>query len=69
MVPSGRLRSITIGDQLHDRHQVVHTLALGTYSTIGLVRDQQFNEHFAVKVSSTNLSLLELSVLSELPNP
>jgi hypothetical protein len=64
----GGYHSMTIGDHIHNRYQVVHKLGHGTYSTIWLVRDQKDGKYVAIKVCTADSNPLEFSILSELSN-
>lgn len=50
----------------HNRYQVVHKLGHGTYSTIWLARDGEFNRYVAAKVCTADSNPLEVNVLSTL---
>jgi serine/threonine-protein kinase SRPK3 len=60
--------SMTIGDHIHNRYQVVQKLGHGTYSTIWLARDHKDGKYVAIKVCTADSNPLEFSVLSELSN-
>lgn len=64
----GGYHSMTIGDHIHNRYQVVQKLGHGTYSTIWLARDQKYGKYVAIKVCTADSNPLEFSVLSELSN-
>jgi len=64
----GGYHSMTIGDHIHNRYQVVQKLGHGTYSTIWLARDQKDDKYVAIKVCTADSNPLESSVLSELSN-
>lgn len=64
----GGYHSMTIGDHIHNRYQVVQKLGHGTYSTIWLARDQKDGKYVAIKVCTADSNPLEFSVLSELSN-
>lgn len=62
----GGYHPVTIGDRFHNRYQVVHKLGHGTYSTIWLSRDGEFNRYVAAKVCTADSNPLEVNVLSTL---
>ncbi|CAG7989847.1 unnamed protein product [Penicillium salamii] len=64
----GGYHPTTIGDNIHNRYQVVQKLGNGTYSTIWLARDQKDGKYVAIKVCTADSNPLEFSVLSELSN-
>ena len=63
---TGGYHPVTIGDRFHNRYRVVHKLGHGTYSTIWLARDGEFNRYVAVKVCTADSNPLEVNVLSTL---
>ena len=65
----GGYHSIKIGDDIHNRYQVVQKLGHGTYSTIWLARDRKCSKYVALKVCTADSIPLEFSVLSELSKP
>ncbi|CAI7588455.1 unnamed protein product [Penicillium bialowiezense] len=64
----GGYHSITIGDHIHNRYQVVQKLGHGTYSTIWLARDQKDGKYVAAKVCTADSNPHEFSDLSGLSN-
>ncbi|KAJ5963344.1 uncharacterized protein N7479_003220 [Penicillium vulpinum] len=64
----GGYPSVTIGDHIHNRYQVVQKLGHGAYSTIWLARDQQYGKYVAIKVCTADSNPLEFNILSELSN-
>jgi hypothetical protein len=64
---AGGYHTITIGDRIHSRYQVVQKLGHGTYSTIWLARDQKHNRYVAIKVCTADSNPLEFTVLRNFP--
>ena len=64
----GGYHTVTIGDHIYNRYQVVQKLGHGTYSTISLARDQKDGKYVAIKVCTADSNPLEFSILSELSN-